>query len=138
LVSAVRRVERTGVVILMTVIGFHAAGVRSLAVVPLVLGMTALRFAVKHAVGEAISGPIPGAPGLSAAPRWTYGLAAQGTLGLVVALSSFHVWRSDAALITLAAVAAASVVNELFSPWLLLALIRRLSNTAPLRRREAS
>jgi hypothetical protein len=138
LVQAVRRVERTAVVITMTVIGFHVAGLRDAWVVALVLAMTVVRFGVKHAVGEAISRPIPGAPGLATGPRWTYGLAAQGTLGLVVALSLFHVWRTDAALAVLSAVAVASILNELLSPWLLLALIRRLSGSSTQKTPEAA
>jgi hypothetical protein len=136
LVTAVHRVERTAVVIIMTVIGFHAAGVRTLAVIPLVLAMTLIRFGAKHLIGEAASKPVTGAPGLAVGARWTYGLVAQGMLGLVVALSAYHVWRTEAALATLAAVAAASILNELLAPVLLLAMIRRLSPGARLEQRE--
>jgi hypothetical protein len=138
LVHAIRRVERMAVVILMTVIGLHAAGIRDWAVVPLIAAMTLLRFGAKHVAGEAVSRPIPGAPGLSASSRWTYGLAPQGTLGLVVALSFFHVWKDGPSLAVLAAVAASSVLNELYSPWLLLALVRRVTAGAQPRSGETT
>jgi hypothetical protein len=61
----------------------------------------------------------------------------QGTLGLVVALSFYHVWKDPASLAVLAAVALASVLNELSSPWLLLALVRRVTASTPVRPEEA-
>jgi hypothetical protein len=138
LVRTIRRVERMAVVILMTVIGLHAAGIRGWMVVPLILALTLLRFGAKHVAGEAVARPIPGAPGLCAASRWTYGLAPQGTLGLVVALSFFHVWKDASSLAVLAAVAVASVLNEAYSPWLLLALVRRVTAAPPPRPGEAA
>jgi hypothetical protein len=138
LVRTIRRVERMAVVILMTVIGLHAAGVRGWAVVALIACMTLLRFGAKHVAGEAVSRPIPGAPGLLATSRWTYGLVPQGTLGLVIALSFFHVWRDASSLAVLAAVAASSLLNELYSPWLLLALVRRVTASAQPRSGDAT
>ena len=130
LVAAVRRVERTAVVILMTVIGFHVAGVREILVLPLLAAMTLVRFAAKHAIGERMAQRGLQSPALLAGRRWTYGLVAQGTLGLLVALSLFHVWRDETARTVLAAVAGASLVNELVAPWLLLAVLRGLSAPA--------
>src|SRR5690606_16704653 len=120
LVRVVRRVERTGAVILMIVIGVHAAQVRSWVVVPLLLAMTALRFGAKHGAGALVARPIARAPGLSASRRWAYGLAPQGTLGLVVALGFYHLLNEPISLAVLAAIAGASLLNELVSPWLLL------------------
>jgi hypothetical protein len=64
---------------------------------------------------------------LATPAQWTLGLAPQGILGLVVALSFFHVWRDDLALAVLAAVALGGLINELLGPMLLLRVLRRLS-----------
>lgn len=122
---AVRRVERPAVVTLMAAIGFEVVGVLTPAVLPLLLALTGLRLLGKLLGGAVESEAIPRAPGLSPRRGWASGLASQGTLGLVVALSYFHVWRDDTARSVLAAVAAASLLNELAAPWLLLRLVRR-------------
>jgi hypothetical protein len=128
LVETVHRVERPAVVILMTVIGYHAGGTQSWLVGPLVLTLTLVRWGVKHMTGRWLAGPIRRAPGLVASRRWGDGLVPQGTFGLMVCLSFFHVWRDEVSLAVLAAVAAASLLNELAGAWLLLALVRdRLS-----------
>lgn len=127
LLLVVQRVERPAVVILMTVVGFHASGVTSWLF--LVLGglLTLLRWIVKGGVAELVAGEIPRAPGLHASRGWGLGLVPQGTLGLVVALSFFYVWRDDLARSVLAGVALASVLNEVAAPPLLLRLLRRFS-----------
>lgn len=127
LMLAVRRMERPAVVILMTVIGFHAAWQASWLFLPLAVLLTLFRWLAKHVAAECVSGEIPGAPGLHASPRWALGLLPQGTLGLVIALSFFHVWRDDIARSVLVAVALSSALNELAAPPLLLKLLRRLS-----------
>jgi hypothetical protein len=121
---AVRRVERPAVVILMTAIGFRIAGELSWVVVPLVVVMTAVRLAAKYGAGELVTGPIAGAPGLAARPGWAHGLVPQGTLGLMVALSFFDVWGDELARSVLAAVAFASLINELVAPLLLARMLR--------------
>jgi hypothetical protein len=124
LFQAVRRVERPAVVILMTAIGFRIAGPLSWVVVPLVLVMTLLRLVAKHATGQLVTGPIPRAPGLAASSGWALGLVPQGMLGLMVALSFLAVWRDEIARSVLAAVAIASLINELWAPLLLARALR--------------
>jgi hypothetical protein len=124
LFQAVRRVERPAVVILMTAIGFRLAGPLSWIVAPLVLVMTLLRLVAKHATGQLVTGPIPRAPGLAASPGWALGLVPQGMLGLMVALSFLAVWRDEIARSVLAAVAIASLINELVAPLLLARALR--------------
>ncbi len=116
LFQAVRRVERPAVVILMTAIGFRIAGPLSWVVVPLVLVMTLVRLAAKHVTGQLVTGPIPGAPGLATSRGWALGLVPQGLLGLMVALSFLAVWHDELARSVLAAVAIASLINELVAP----------------------
>lgn len=130
LLLAVRRMERPAVVILMTVVGFHSAGTDSWLVLPLAGLLTILRWGAKLGAAEAVAGAIPKAPGLHASPGWGQGLVPQGTLGLVVALSFFYVWRDDLSRAVLAAVALASFLNELAAPPLLLRLLRKLSSQA--------
>ena len=122
MLNAIRRVERPAVVILMTVIGVHSAGALGLPFALLVVAMTAGRLLAKRGT----SGLLPHAPAAEGGSngRWGSGLAPQGTLGLMVALSYFHVWRDDTARTILAAVALASIVNELIAPWLLLRVLR--------------
>jgi hypothetical protein len=127
LVGAVRRVERPVVVILMAVIGMHIAGGVTRHVVPLVVAMTGLRLGAKALAGGRARDALDGAPSLATPAQWTLGLAPQGILGLVVALSFFHVWRDDLALAVLAAVALGGLINELLGPMLLLRVLRRLS-----------
>lgn len=129
LLRAVRRVERPAVVILMIVIGFHVAGPLELVFLPLVGVMTVLRFAAKLTAGDLVVGRIARGPGLAAERGWGHGLVPQGTLGLMVALSFFHVWDDATARSVLAAVAISSVVNEIAAPWLLYRLLRRLTPT---------
>jgi hypothetical protein len=111
----------------MTVIGFHSAGESTWLFLPLAGLLTILRGLVKQTSAEFVAGEIPRVPGLHASPRWGLGLVPQGTLGLVVALSFFYIWRDDVARSVLAAVALASVINEVVAPPLLLRLLRRLS-----------
>jgi hypothetical protein len=124
LFQAVRRVERPAVVVLMTAIGFRIAGPLSWVVVPLVVVMTLLRLTAKHATGELVAGPIARAPGLATSRGWALGLVPQGTLGLMVALSFLAVWRDEIARSVLAAVAIASLINELVAPLLLARALR--------------
>jgi hypothetical protein len=129
LIAAVRRVERPAAVILMAVIGFHAAGPISWHVVPLLLLLTLGRALAKRYAGGQRRGTIPGAPGLATVPGWTLGLTPQGILGLMVSLSFFYVWQDELARTVLAAVAGASLVNELIAPRLLLGTLRAIGAT---------
>jgi hypothetical protein len=137
LFQAVRRVERPAVVILMTAIGFRIAGPLSWVVVPLALVMTLLRLAAKHMAGQLVTGPIPGAPGLATSRGWALGLVPQGLLGLMVALSFLTVWHDDIARSVLAAVAIASLINELVAP-LLLARVLRAQHAQAARQQRAA
>lgn len=121
----VRRVERPAVGFVMIAIGFHLTGAIGWMFLPFVVGMTILRYAVKHVTGELVAGPIEGAPGLRASPSWAAGLTSQGTFGLMVAVSFLHVWRDDFARTVLAAAAVGSLVNELFAPALMLHVLRK-------------
>jgi hypothetical protein len=127
LFAAVRRVERPAVVILMTVIGYHMSGPISWVFWPLLAGMTILRMLAKVWAGGRRAMPFVVAPGLHASRGWALGLTPQGVLGLTVALSFFHVWQSELARTVLAAIALASVLNELVAPWMLLGILKRLS-----------
>lgn len=101
----------------------------------LVLTITVVRLATRHVAGCVVQGPIPGAPGLTATPGWTYGLVSQSMLGLLAALGHVQVWDDAAARIVLAAVVAGSVLNELLAP----VLAQRLGGqTVPCSRRRAS
>lgn len=131
LLSAVRRVERPAVVILMTLIGFDVAGGFTWIFVPLLVVLTLVRVAMKAWAGSAFQGRIPGAPGLHASPRWGLGLAPMGTLGLVVVLSFFHVGGTELTRALLAAAAAASVANEIAAPWLMVRLLRSVGGSTP-------
>jgi hypothetical protein len=122
LLSAIRRVERPAVVILMTVIGVHSAGALSWTFGFFVIAMTLGRLLAKRATSSVF--PYAPAVGSTKNRRWGSGLAPQGTLGLMVALSYFHVWRDDTSRTILAAVALASIINELIAPWLLLRVLR--------------
>lgn len=127
LVWTVRRVERPAVVILMTVIGFHVAGEMTWVFWPLLIGMTGVRLGAKLAAGDSLSGTIPGGSNLHASRRWGLGLAPQGILGLMIALSFFYTWQDATARSVLAAIAFGSLLNEILAPWLLLRLLRGLS-----------
>jgi hypothetical protein len=104
--------------------------------------MTALRLLAKVASAEAVARPIPGSvreewaeggrglrasffahaawsPAMTPTPGWGQGLVPQGNLGLMVALTAYHVWADDVGLAVLAAVAIASLVNELLAPLML-------------------
>jgi len=126
LLRAVRRVERPAVVILMTVIGFHLTGGLTWAFLPLLFAMTILRLAVKRWAGNLVQGAV-NTPGLKTSHRWGDGLAPQGSLGLMVTLSFFHVWSNDIARTVLGAVAAASLINELLAPALFLRLLKGIT-----------
>lgn len=126
LMDAVRRVERPAVVILMAVIGYHITGPITWLFFPLVLGLTLIRILSRRFAGVFVS-QVTLAPGLRTYHRWTDGLTPQGILGLMVALSFFHVWHNDLSRTVLAAIAVASVVNEIVAPWLFLGLMRDMT-----------
>jgi hypothetical protein len=126
LLSAVRRVERPAVVILMTVIGFHITGGLTWYFLPLVACMTALRFLTKRFAGDLVSKSLR-VPGLRTRRGWGNGLAPQGPLGLMMALSLYHIWSDDLTRTVLGAVAVASVLNELVAPWLYLRMLQRIT-----------
>ncbi len=138
LLSAVRRVERPAVVILMTLIGFDVAGGLTWLFVPFFVVLTLVRVPMKSWAGAAVEGRIPGAPGLRPSPRWALGLAPMGTLGLVVVLSFYHVGGGGLTRTLLAAAAAASVANEIAAPWLMVRLLRSLGGATPAQREAAS
>lgn len=131
LFQTVRRVERPAVVILMTVIGFHISGDLSWIFAPLLVAMTAIRMAAKHLAGKFVTGPVGKASGLTASPGWTHGLMPQGLMGLMIALSFFHVWRNDVSRSVLAAVAVGSLLNEIIAPAMLVRMIRMQSGAQP-------
>lgn len=128
LVQVVRRVERPAVVILMAVIGFHVTGVVTWIFFPLVLALTLFRLACKRWTGALVARMAPARHDLRASRRWGDGLVPQGTLGLMVTLSLFQVWRDDISRTVLAAVAVASIINEIVAPWLLVRLLRGITN----------
>lgn len=125
LLDAVRRVERPAMVVLMAVIGYHLTGNVSWMFFPLVLALTLARLLAHRFAGLFVS-QSGVTPGLGTFPRWTDGLTPQGILGVMVALSFFHVWRDEAARTILAAIAVSSVLNEILAPWLFLGLMRDL------------
>jgi hypothetical protein len=131
LLVAVRRVERSAVVILMAVTGFHLTGHMTWMLLPLVFMMTVVRLVTKLVAGDLGAERSSSAPGLDTARGWGLGLAPQGTFGLVVTLSFFHVWHDDISRTVLGAVAAASLINEMIAPWLLLRLVRSVAVPAP-------
>lgn len=128
LVHAVKRVERPAVVILMAVIGFHITGKITWIFFPLVFALTILRLACKRWSGAMVAGVATATQGLRTSRRWGDGLVPQGMLGLMVTLSFYHVWRDDVSRTVLAAVAAASLINEIAAPWLLVRLLRGITN----------
>jgi|GEM_PF-3018484 len=124
LFDTVRRVERPAAVILMVVIGFDVVGPLSW-VTPLLLAlMTIVRLLAKHGAGQAVATSTPLTRGVTADHGWALGLAPQGALGLMVALSFFGVWHDDVARNVLAAIAGAALLNELAGPWLLSRAVR--------------
>ena len=131
LFEVVRRVERPAVVILMTFMGFSAVGSLSWVLWPLVAAMTLLRALAKLLAGAAVAGPIPTTHGVVAGRRWALGLVPQGTLGLMIVVTFFGVWDDATARTVLAAVAVASLLNELVAPWLLLRVARDASVAPP-------
>lgn len=124
--EVVARVERLAVVILSTLAGFHITGQPGLAGAVLIAVLVGLRLGAKVAAGALVTGPIASVPPVIAARGWTLGLVPQGTLGLMIALSFFHVWRDELARQVLAAVAIGGLLNEILAPWLLLVLLRDL------------
>jgi hypothetical protein len=133
---AVRKVERPAVVILMTAIGFHTSGGVTWLFWPLVGSMTVLRGLAKHVSGEVANVFAPG-PGMRTCRGWAWGLTPQGLLGLMVTLSFYHVWQNDLSRTVLAAVAAASLINEVAAPWLVFRLLRGILPTSRDRPDEA-
>ena len=85
LLRAVRRVERPAVVILMTVIGFHATRHSTWMVLPLAACMTVVRLCAKRWSADAAArwsaDGIDSASHLATCRRWGDGLAPQGILG---------------------------------------------------------
>lgn len=128
LVQAVRRVERPAVVILMAVIGFYLTGTVTWVFFPLVLALTVLRLLSKRAAGAVVARVALTKHDLCTSRRWGDGLVPQGTLGLMVTLSFFHVWRDDVSRTVLAAVAVSSIINEIVAPWLLVRLLRGITS----------
>jgi hypothetical protein len=141
LIDAVRRVERPAVVVLMAVTGFHVTGRITWIFFPLVFALTLVRLACKRWAGALVA-RVPTTPGLTTSRCWGDGLAPQGTLGLMVTLSFFHVWRDDISRTVLAAVAVASIINEIIAPWLFVRLLKGimdpLETTARAGREEAA
>lgn len=127
LVRAVRRVERTAVVVLMIVIGYHVSGYLEWYGLPLLVAMTVLRLWANRWGGDLIPWNGDDNRGLRTMPHWGDGLTPQGILPLMVALSFFHVWRDDLSRTVLGVIAAASLINEIIAPWLMLRLVRRAS-----------
>jgi hypothetical protein len=93
LLDAVRRVERPAVIILMAVTGFHVTGRITWIFFPLVVALTIFRLACKRWAGALVA-RLPTMPGLTTSRCWGDGLAPQGTLGLMVTLSFYHVHPS--------------------------------------------
>jgi hypothetical protein len=127
LTSFVGRVERPAVVILMAAVG---VGLRPTVVpllIPLLLLMTGVRLLSKRWSGNLVLSPSTSAQGLAARPDWADGLTAQGTLGLIMALGCSHIWRDDAARTVLAAIASASIINELAAPFFYLSLLKAIT-----------
>lgn len=137
LMEAVRRVERPAVVILMAVIGYHITGRITWLFFPLVLGLTLVRILSRRFAGL-FAAQVTLAPGLRTCHRWTDGLTPQGILGLMVALSFFHVWHDDLSRTVLAAISVASILNEIIAPWLFLGLMRDLTNPKRPRSQQAA
>jgi hypothetical protein len=127
LVSAVKRVERPAVVILMTMIGLRITGDLSWIFAPLVVLFTLVRVAVKAWAGAWLQGA---APGVRSTRRWGLGLAPMGTLGMVVVLGVSQAWQHELARTLLAAAAAASLLSEIIAPWLMLRLLRTIGMSA--------
>lgn len=130
LVAVIRKAERPAVVVLMTVIGLHAASADSWLTLAIVGLMTVGRGLAKLAGGRALSRvQVPVGGPLSA--NWALGLAPQGALGPMIALTLFHVWQDDTARAVLGAVALASLLNEALAPALLARAVRVPRRGAP-------
>lgn len=130
LVAVIRKAERPALVVLMTVIGVHTAHAASWLALSILGLMTIGRGAAKLASGRALLGiqvPVGG----PLARSWALGLAPQGALGLLVALTLFHVWPSELARSVLGAVAVASLLNEAAAPALLARAVRTTRREAP-------
>lgn len=110
-----QRIERPAVVILMTVIGVYIAGSGSWLALALLGLMTVGRALVIIPAARSIGRLMPPSAGMSPQRDWAYGLIPQGGLGLVVALGFMRAWGSEHAVEVLAAVALASLLNELAS-----------------------
>lgn len=131
LLSAVQKIERPAVVILMTVIGLETAQAATPLILPLIVAMTAFRLAGKVVAGAVVATEIPGPAALAAPRNWALGLLSQGNLGLVITISFFHVWRTELALAAMAAVAASSLLNELLSPLLIAHVLKKNHDATP-------
>ncbi len=136
LFGAVRRVERSAVVILMIVIGVSLVGELTWVFAPLLVAMVPLRLLAKLWIGDLVARPIPGILGLSARPGWALGLTPQGTLGLMIAVTFYDVWHDPVARVVLAVIATASLINEILGPWLLLRHLREVAVSADRVRRQ--
>ncbi len=131
LVSAIRRVERPAVVILMTLIGVEAGTQLHWVFFAMLAVLTVLRIGVKVWTGRLVPRTVPGAPGLRASRLWGLGLAPMGTLGVVVVVELMQALPDPLTRSLLAAAAAASLLCEAVAPWLMLRLLRSLSGSAP-------
>lgn len=129
--QAIRRLERPALVILMTLAGVYAVQVPHLALIPLVLLLTLVRGGTLVFLARRVTGRLAPATGLAAGHDWGKGTIAQGSLGLVCALAFRQLWPGEAADLALAAIAIASVVNEIAAPRILLAALTPPATIAP-------
>lgn len=121
--QAIRRLERPALVILMTLAGVYAVQALHLALIPLVLLFTIVRAGALILLARRVNGRLAPSTGLAAGHDWGRGMLPQGSLGLVCALAFRQLWPGDAAGWVLAAIAFASVVNEIAAPRVLLAAL---------------
>ncbi|MEZ4264952.1 MAG: hypothetical protein R3F39_01140 [Myxococcota bacterium] len=128
--QAIRRLERPAVVILMTLAGVYAVQDLHLVILALVGLLTLVRGAAATSIARRVSGSLAPATGLAARPDWGKGLIPQGSLGLVCALVFRQVWPGDPAEWALAAIAIASLLNELAAPHVLLPALTPAAGSA--------
>ncbi len=121
--QAIARLERPAVVLLMTLAGVYAVQDLPLVTLALVALLTVVRGVAATRIARRVSGSLAPSTGLAARPDWGKGLISQGSLGLVCALAFRQVWPGSAAEWALAAIAIASLLNELAAPRVLLAVL---------------
>ncbi|MCB9787086.1 MAG: hypothetical protein H6744_10390 [Deltaproteobacteria bacterium] len=114
--QAIRRLERPALVMLMTLTGVYAVQDLGPAVLVLVALLTLGRAGALIVLARSVRGSLPPSSGLAAGPDWGKGLVAQGSLGLVCALAFRQVWPGHASGWALAAIAVASLINEIAAP----------------------